>query len=243
MPTFELTSPWGQKYRVNAPEGATQEQAYDVLKQHLSQTQDNPIGQAAAVDRDRNQKGLTGMAARGLTGVAQGFGEMAASGGEMLGLKPGATFQTEEKAPIGATEQFGRAIGRAGVPVPGGPAVQGAIGGVEGALQPADSWTDRAKNAAIGAGSASGLSGLARRLSPSAANHLLGTAFGAATGYGHGALETMFGAGLGERLGGYVPLGRIARWVAMHYPGAAAETGIGGAKIGEHVLDDQQRSQ
>lgn len=237
MPSFELTSPWGQKYRVNAPEGATQEQAYDVLKQHLSQTQDNPIGQAAAVERDRNQKGFTGMAARGLTGVAQGFGELAASGGEMLGLKPGATFEAEEKAPIGTTEKLGRAIGRAGPPVPGGPAVQGAIGGVEGALQPADSWTDRAKNAAIGAGSASGLSGLAQRLSPRAANHLAGAALGAATGYGHGGIETLFGAGLGERLGGYLPLGQIARWVAMHYPGAAAQAGIGGAKLGDHELN------
>jgi hypothetical protein len=237
MPSFELTSPWGQKYRVNAPEGATQEQAYDVLKQHLSQTQDNPIGQAAAVQRDRDQPGLTGMAARGLTGVAQGFGELAAEGGKMIGMKPGPVFEAEEKAPIAPTEKIGRMIGRAGVPVPGGSLVQGAVGAGMGALQPADSWTDRAKNAAIGAGSASGLSALARQLSPREMAHIAGLV----SGFSHGGFG---GAYLGGTLGRTHLAGRLGQLVqtlATHYPGLAAQLGIGGAKAVEKTLDGQQR--
>jgi hypothetical protein len=239
MPSFELTAPWGQKYRVDAPEGATQEQAYDVLKQHLSQTQDNPIGQEAAIQRDRDQPGLTGMAARGLTGVAQGFGELAAEGGKMFGMKPGQVFSDEEKADIRPTEKIGRIIGRAGVPVPGGPLVQGAVGGVEGALQPADSWTGRAKNAAIGAGSASGLGALARQVSPREMAHIAGLL----SGFTHGGFG---GAYLGGTLGRTHLAGRLGQLVqslATNYPGLAAQLGIGGEKAVEKTLDGQQRGQ
>ena len=237
MPSFELTAPWGQKYRVNAPDGATQEQAYDVLKQHLSQTQDNPIGQEAAIQRDRDQPGLTGMAARGLTGVAQGFGELAASGAKMFGAKPGQVFQDEEKADIRPTEKLGRMVGRAGVPVPGGALVQGAVGAGMGALQPADSWTDRAKNAAIGAGSASGLSAIARRVSPHDLAHVAGLLTGAGA---HGFGGAYIGGQLGRtQFGGQ--LGRLVQTLAMRYPGLAAELGIGGANVGQKALDGQQR--
>jgi hypothetical protein len=238
MPSFELTSPWGQKYRVNAPEGATEAQAYDVLKQHLSQTQDNPIGQEAAVQRDRAQPGFTGMAARGLTGVAQGVGELAAEGGKMFGMKPGQVFSDEEKADIRPTEQLGRIVGRAGVPTPGGPLVQGAVGGVEGALQPADSWTDRAKNAAIGAGSASGLAAIARRVPPRELAHIAGLL----SGFSHGGFG---GAYLGGSLGRTHLAGRLGQLVqsfATHYPGVAAQLGIGAEKAGEKTIDGQQRA-
>lgn len=36
MPTFKFTSPEGKTYSVNGPEGATQEQAFDMLQSHLS---------------------------------------------------------------------------------------------------------------------------------------------------------------------------------------------------------------
>jgi len=180
------------------------------------------------------------MAARGLTGVAQGFGELAAEGGKMIGMKPGPVFEAEEKAPIAPTEKIGRMIGRAGVPVPGGPLVQGAVGAGMGALQPADSWTDRAKNAAIGAGSASGLSALARQLSPREMAHIAGlvTGFGAGHGFGGAYLGGQLGR---TRLAGQ--LGKLVQSLAMHYPGLAAELGIGGVKVGQKALDDQQRRQ
>ena len=237
MPSFELTAPWGQKYRVNAPEGATQEQAYDVLKQHLSQTQDNPIGQEAAIQRDRDQPGLTGMAARGLTGVAQGFGELAANGAKMFGAKPGQVFQDEEKADIRPTEKLGRIIGRAGPAMAGGPITQGVVGAVEGGLQPADSWTERGKNALIGAGSASGLGAIARRVSPHDLAHVAGLLTGAGT---HGFGGAYIGGQLGRtQLGGQ--LGRLVQTLAMHYPGLAAELGIGAVDVGQKALANQQR--
>src|ERR1700738_4988338 len=35
MPTFEFTSPEGKTYSVDGPEGATKEQAFQILQQHL----------------------------------------------------------------------------------------------------------------------------------------------------------------------------------------------------------------
>lgn len=235
MPTFELTSPWGQKYRVNAPEGATQDQAYDMLKQHLSQTQDNPIGQAAAVERDRSQPGLAGTLARGLTGFAQGVGELTAEGGKMVGLKPGQAFETQEKTPVSPMEQGARAVGRAAIPVPGGPIAQGVAGGVTGALQPADSWTKRAENAAIGAGSASGLGLLARQLSPHELAHLAGLALG----FPHGGFGGAYLGGAIGRTRAASQLGQLAQFFASHYPGAAAELGVTAAPAVERAAGGQ----
>jgi hypothetical protein len=244
MPTFTIKKPWGQSYTIDGPEGSTQEQAEQELDQQLRGSQDNPIGQAAAVDRDRSQPGIKGMVARGLTGFAQGEKELGASALNMVGVKPGAAYQIQENTPnVSPVEKLGRGIGRAGVPLPGGPIAQAVGGGVTGALQPADNWTDRAKNAAIGAGSASGLGALARSMSPSQLSHLLGAAGGAALGYGHGPMEMLFGTGIGERLGGYVPLGRLAQWFATQYPGAAAEMGIGGANLAGKIANDQGTGQ
>ncbi len=36
MPAFEFTSPDGKKYVINGPEGSTQEQAFQILKQQMS---------------------------------------------------------------------------------------------------------------------------------------------------------------------------------------------------------------
>jgi hypothetical protein len=38
MPAFTFTSPEGQKYTINGPEGATQEQAFAMLQQHLGES-------------------------------------------------------------------------------------------------------------------------------------------------------------------------------------------------------------
>ena len=42
MPTFDFTDPSGQKYSVNGPDGATPEQAYAMLQQHLGSKKDTP---------------------------------------------------------------------------------------------------------------------------------------------------------------------------------------------------------
>ena len=44
MPTFELTSPDGKKYRVEGPEGATPEQAYEILQKQLAGESGNTRG-------------------------------------------------------------------------------------------------------------------------------------------------------------------------------------------------------
>jgi hypothetical protein len=45
MPTFDFTSPEGKTYSVEGPEGATQDQAFQMLQQHIGQPQDK-IGYA-----------------------------------------------------------------------------------------------------------------------------------------------------------------------------------------------------
>jgi hypothetical protein len=41
MPTFDFQSPDGRKYSITGPEGATPEQAFAVLQQHLAHNQND----------------------------------------------------------------------------------------------------------------------------------------------------------------------------------------------------------
>jgi hypothetical protein len=43
MPTFDFTSPEGKTYSVEGPEGATQDQAFQILQQHIGQLQRRTI--------------------------------------------------------------------------------------------------------------------------------------------------------------------------------------------------------
>ncbi|MGE5623006.1 MAG: hypothetical protein ACM3WS_07625, partial [Bacillota bacterium] len=61
MPSFEFTSPKGKKYTVEGPEGATKEQAFQILQQHLSSAKPAAVdlssqipGNERAVDGNRN---------------------------------------------------------------------------------------------------------------------------------------------------------------------------------------------
>jgi hypothetical protein len=47
MPTFEFTSPEGKSYEIEGPEGATQEQAFGILQQHLGAAPTKPAAPAA----------------------------------------------------------------------------------------------------------------------------------------------------------------------------------------------------
>ena len=240
MPTFELTSPWGQKYRVEAPEGATQEQAYDVLKQHLSQTQDNPIGQAAAIQRAREQPGFKGMAARGLTGFAQGVEELAGSGASMLGIKPGLAYETQEKAPIEGTEKAGRIAGNIAplaVAGPTGAVGRAVVGGVGGALQPADSLGQRLINTGAGA-LGGGTTNLISKLTPRQLS-ALGTLAASWAGLEHGGYG---GAALGwpvhYMMNSFPWLGQLAKTIAGN-PGLAGGTAGHAAPTATKVIENE----
>lgn len=74
MPTFEFTSPEGKTYSVDGPDGATKEQAFQILQQHL--------GEKPA----EGGSSLSGVAKSLGSGVAQGAIGLASLPGDILNL-------------------------------------------------------------------------------------------------------------------------------------------------------------
>jgi hypothetical protein len=98
VPTFELTSPDGKKYRVKAPEGATREQAFQQLQQHLS-TPDPNRGMLEKVGEfGRGQ-------AKAIAGTVAGIGSML-PGADLPGLPPEA-----QQARARAKQELGQFTG------------------------------------------------------------------------------------------------------------------------------------
>jgi len=94
MPTFEITSPDGKKYRVNAPEGATQEDALNHVRNNLSTApaaQNTPAKPQSKVDTlfDNLKNSFAG-------GVVRGARDVVDSGAQML------TRGLESIAPAGS---------------------------------------------------------------------------------------------------------------------------------------------
>ena len=215
MPTFELTSPDGKKYRVEGPEGATQEQAYGILQKQLAAQSGNTRGGDLA-------RGLLHGATMGLAGEAPP--ENASSwrtAGENIG-------------DVGTSAAAGL--------IPGGPIVKGLVGAGVGAMQPADSWTGRAENAAIGGGSAltGGVIGKMPRSVKTALDHLAEMGLGAATGYSHlgpwGGIGGLYaGRAIGhqiEKMTGGRGLADLVAAIARN-PGLAAYLGVKAAPDAE----------
>src|SRR5687767_202904 len=60
MPSFEFTSPEGKKYTVNGPDGATKEQAFQMLQTQLGAPSQQPKSEGAAIAGEAGrQVGLT----------------------------------------------------------------------------------------------------------------------------------------------------------------------------------------
>jgi hypothetical protein len=204
MPKFQLTSPDGKKYEVEGPEGATPEQAYDILQKQLN------AGNTEGGDLAR---GLLHGATMGQMGEAPG---PEASGWRTAG---------ENIGNIGTTALTGL--------IPGGPVVKGLAGAGVGAMQPADSWKDRMENAGIGALSAYGggkLAGSPRV--KTALDHLANMGLGMAVGRHMGEIGPWGGLFAGRYVGreiqnmfGGKGLGDLIGWLAKN-PGIAATMGI-----------------
>src|SRR5579862_5696993 len=78
MPAFTFTSPDGNKYTVNGPDGATPEQAYGILQQHLNSQKDNDVdltpsqqGELSSGQLEGVGRGLWEGIKRSLAGVQQ----------------------------------------------------------------------------------------------------------------------------------------------------------------------------
>lgn len=80
MPTFIFTSPDGIKHSVTGPEGATQEQAFQMLQSQLSKAPAAPQAAsppAAAASPMDTAKGYAGAVARGAVGAVTGLADLA----------------------------------------------------------------------------------------------------------------------------------------------------------------------
>lgn len=221
MPTFELTSPDGKKYRVEGPEGATQEQAYGILQKQLAAQSGNTRGGDLA-------RGLLHGATMGLAGDAPPEN---ASGWRTAGENIGG---------VGTSAAAGM--------IPGGLAVKGLVGAGVGAMQPADSWTGRAENAAIGGGSAltGGVIGKMPQSVKTALDHLAEMGLGGMIGHSYlgpwGSLGGMYaGHNIGSQIGRMTGGRGLADLVAAvaRNPGLASYLGIKASpyaeKAGEYV--------
>lgn len=213
MPSFELTSPDGKKYRVEGPEGATPEQAYGILQKQLGA-----------------QSGST----RGgdlLSGLGHGVASSLGYGG------PEPDQETGWRA---TGEGIGGAIipTVAGALAPESIPIRGAIGAATGFARPAKTWGEKFGNAALGGGTAMTGGIPVSRMAKSAFDHLAEMAIGSSAGYAsHLPFGVLGGAGLGRFAGrelekvGISPSNLMS--LIMNNPGLAAYLSIKAKPIGE----------
>lgn len=212
MPGYEITGTDGKKYRVEGPEGYTQEQAYKDLQGKLA-SEGTSAGPTIGGD------------------IARGLGHGLLSG---MGMGQG--------APEGSstTRQISEGVGEtvpgfvAGM-IPGGAMFKAGVGGVTGAMQPAKDWTERAKNTAVGAGSGLVGQGIGKYIAAHSGelNKLANEAIGSALGFQKlGSWGGLGGVWLGRNVGhslqsltGGRGLADLVAAIARN-PGLAAQLGI-----------------
>lgn len=85
MPTFEFTSPDGRRFRVDAPDGATREQAFALISGTAGSS---PAAPAEAGVIAGGLKGVVGGVLRGIRDPIDAGAQMLVRGANMLGLAP-----------------------------------------------------------------------------------------------------------------------------------------------------------
>lgn len=234
MPTFRVTSPDGKAYTVQAPQGATQQQAIQFIQKTYPATQpgqrishtpegdtlDGPTPPGLIENILNAPSNFASGAARGLAGDVSGAIQLL-SGGRYRG---GPLYDFSQGGPTGLASGLGRFVG-AGLPLMAVPEVgaAGLLGRL--GLKLAPRAARLAESAAQG--------GIAGALQPTEegdiGSHLENAATGAAAGgalraAGGKALRTAFGPAMEARAAGVrvPPQGRAAGFyerAASHLPG------------------------
>lgn len=154
MPRYEITSPEGKRFEVNAPDGASQEDVLAYAQQQFTQPAPKYQPISPTDDMSGTEKFLAGM--------GKGFVDLGRGVGQMLGLVDQQSIDEARKtdAPLMATGAgtAGNVLGSiaAAAPtmlIPGANTVGGAalVGGALNALQPVSADESRLKNTAVGA--------------------------------------------------------------------------------------------
>lgn len=176
MPTFVVTSPDGRKFRVTAPEGATQEQVMSLVAQQAGPS-DAPQEQAAPKREIPEMDPTSGMnpLQRFLAGSGKAVMDIGRGAGQMLGLVDQATIDEAARmdAPLMRTTagKIGNIVGNIGatmpaMAIPGANTMVGAtlLGGAMGATQPVTNGESRAANTLMGAAGGAAGQGIANAI-------------------------------------------------------------------------------
>ena len=236
MPSYQIKMQDGKSYKVDGPEGYTQEQAYHDLQGHLGPPSGWDVAKDEALGAGKGVLQGFGSVLSQVPGlgtpsvneldprVKQWTGQPSANTGQTIGKAVGGSLPFMIGGPeavVGkGVAQALPFLGRMAGPL-GELAGHALVGGASGAAQPTGEGQSRLKNAAIGAAGGA-------LTAPRVAGSLTGIAGGAGVGYGLEQLvrqfgwEPVFGAlagGLGYGLhGGLYKLARRASQMAA-YPG------------------------
>lgn len=161
---FQVTSPDGQKFVVNAPEGATQEQALAFAQQHFAQRAEQRT--AIQQDMQRLADPTAGMSTLDKlnAGIGKAFSDVGKGAAQLVGMGPSGEEVAEQRkldAPMMKTGAgvTGNVLGNLALlapasVLPGAASIPGAaaLGATVAALQPTQNTGERLTNMAIGGG-------------------------------------------------------------------------------------------
>jgi hypothetical protein len=161
MPTYVVSAPDGKEYEVDAPEGATQDQALAYFQQNWQQPMEQPqqAQQPAAPTYDPTE-GMSGVD-KFLAGTGKAFTDIGRGVGQLTGLMSQEEIDAARKLdePLMKTGAgiAGNVVGNVAALaptmfIPGANTVAGgaALGGLSSALMPTATGESRASNALIG---------------------------------------------------------------------------------------------
>lgn len=179
MPTFEITSPDGRRFRVTAPEGATAEQAFAMVAGNAQGAQPSAKETGGIAGGAR---GVLGGVLRGLRDPIDAGAQMLVRGANAIGLAPDSEVARVDKINTNAEQDYrqnwragqdigfdaarlaGNVLGTAplaaaapvGSTLAARTALSGAYGAGFGALQPVDTaqgdfWAQKGRQAGVGA--------------------------------------------------------------------------------------------
>jgi len=181
MPTFEFTSPEGKKYSVDGPDGATKEQAFQILQSQIggntiAKTIENDAISTGAKNFTKDMSFLEKFNA----GAGKAFNDIGQGVGQRMGLVSNEDVKETRRLDAPLMKTGAAKAGNIGGNVallapaallPGAATVPGAaiVGGIVGALQPSASTGEAFLNTGMGAAGGAGGQWLANKAAGTAA--------------------------------------------------------------------------
>lgn len=169
MAEYNITSPTGEKFKITAPDDATQDQVMSYAQKQFGQ--DTMSAQNAKAERFSKLNPIH----KGLIGVGQSLHNLGMGAEQMLGLKSQADIdalrQKEAYMDTSTAKNIGNVVGSAlpfaaTVAIPGVNTVTGGalLGAGASALEPVGTGESRLKNIAIGGAAGGALTGLGNKI-------------------------------------------------------------------------------